>query len=120
MMWIEEEPPINDKIQPIKTIIESGSATGFKGFEALHNIVLDIDVDQSLYFEVQTEVGHMYDELRWLFETFHRNINKLTLNVKHKEIHAFPANDFAWHVHTIKYEPLFLSKKGAHLTGMCT
>ena len=57
-----EEPPINDEIQPIETLVGSESATDFKGFEALHNIVLDID-DQLLCFDVQTKVGHMYDEL---------------------------------------------------------
>ena len=31
------------KIQPIKTFVEFESATNFKSFEALHNIVLDID-----------------------------------------------------------------------------
>ena len=32
---IEEEPPIDDEIQPIKAFVESESATGFKGFKAL-------------------------------------------------------------------------------------
>ena len=41
----------------------------FKGFEALHNIVHDID-DQLLCSDVQMEVGHMYDVLRRSFETF--------------------------------------------------
>ena len=35
MMRIEEEPPIDDEIQPIETFVEYESATGFKGFEAL-------------------------------------------------------------------------------------
>ena len=30
-----EEPPIDEEIQPIKTVVESKSATDFKGFEAL-------------------------------------------------------------------------------------
>jgi hypothetical protein len=53
----------------------------FKGVEALHNIVINID-DQLLCSNVQTEVRQMYDELRRLFETFQRNVNKVTLNVK--------------------------------------
>ena len=61
-MQIEEESPIDDEIQPIETFVEVESATNFKGFEALHNIVLDID-DQLLCSDVQTEVGQMYDEL---------------------------------------------------------
>ena len=32
---IEEEPPIDDKIQLVKTFVESKSTTNFKGFEAL-------------------------------------------------------------------------------------
>ena len=36
-MQIEEEPPIDDEIQPIETFAESESTTDFKGFEALHN-----------------------------------------------------------------------------------
>ena len=84
-MQIEEEPPINDEIQPIETFAELKSVADFKGFEALRNIVLDVD-DQLLCFDVQTKAGHMYDELRRLFETFQRNINKLTLNVKRKKI----------------------------------
>ncbi len=83
-MRIEEEPPIDDKIQPIETFVESESATDFKGFEALHNIVLDID-DQLRCSDVQTEVGQLYDELRRSFQTFQRNFNKLTLNVKRKK-----------------------------------
>ena len=39
---IEEKPHIVDGIQPIETFVEYESATGFKGFEALHNNVLDI------------------------------------------------------------------------------
>ena len=36
-MRIEEEPPIDDEIQPIETFIKSNRATDLKGFEALHN-----------------------------------------------------------------------------------
>ena len=61
-MRFEEEQPIDDEIQPIETFVESESATDFKGFEALHNTVLDID--QLLCTEVQMEVGQMYDELQ--------------------------------------------------------
>ena len=78
-MRIEEGPPIDDEIQPIETFVESNSATDFKGFETLHNTVLDID-DQLLCTDVQTEAEQIYDELQRLFETFQRNINKLTLN----------------------------------------
>ena len=42
-MWIEEEPSIDDEIEPIETFVDFESGIGFKGFEALHNIVLDID-----------------------------------------------------------------------------
>ena len=52
-----------NEIQPIETLAEYESATDFKGFEALHNIVLDIN-DQLLCSDVQTEAGQMYDELR--------------------------------------------------------
>ena len=62
-MRIEGEPPIDNKIQPIKTFTQSESATNFKGFEALHGTVLDID-DQLLCFDVQTEARQMYDELQ--------------------------------------------------------
>jgi hypothetical protein len=34
-MRVEEEPPIDDKIQPIETFVECESDTDFKGFEAL-------------------------------------------------------------------------------------
>jgi hypothetical protein len=43
MMRIEEEPPIGDEIQPIEAFAKPESATDFKGFETLHNIVLDIN-----------------------------------------------------------------------------
>ena len=55
-MQIEEEPPIDDEIQPMETFVESESAIDFKGFEALHIIVLDVD-DQLLCSDVQMEVG---------------------------------------------------------------
>ena len=50
----EGEPPIDDIIQPIETTAESESATNFKGFEALYNIVLNID-DQLLCADVQNK-----------------------------------------------------------------
>ena len=84
MMRVEVEPPIDDGIQLIETFAESKSATDFKGFEARHNNVLDID-DQLLCSDAQTKATHMYDELQRSFETFQRNINKLTLNVKLKK-----------------------------------
>ena len=49
-----------NEIELIETFVESESATDFKGFEALHNTILDID-DQLLCSDVQTEVGHIYD-----------------------------------------------------------
>ena len=58
-----------NEIQPIETFAEYESATEFRGFEALHNIILDID-DLLLCSDVQTEARQMYDELRQLFETF--------------------------------------------------
>ena len=73
-----------NEIQPIETFAESESAIDFKGFEALHNSVLNID-DQLFCPNVQTEVGQMYDELQRSFETFQGNVNKLTSNVKHKK-----------------------------------
>ena len=84
-MRIEEEPLIDDKIQPIETFVEFESAIDFKGFEALHNIVLDID-DQLLCSDAQTKARNMYDEQQRSFETFQSNINKLTLNVEFKKI----------------------------------
>ena len=73
-MQIKEEPCIDDEIEPIETFAKFESATNFKGFEALHKTVLDID-DRLLYSNVQIEAGQMYDELR---RTFERNSNKLT------------------------------------------
>ena len=82
-MRVEEEPPIDDKIQPIKTLGESESATNFKGFN-----VLNMN-DQLLHSRVQTKAGHMYDEMRRSFETFQQNVNRVTLNVKCKKtIHS--------------------------------
>ena len=44
-----------NKIQPIETFAESKSAINFKGFEALHNTVLDI-YDQLLHSDVQLKL----------------------------------------------------------------
>ena len=105
-----------NEIQLIETFVESDSATSFKGFEALHNNVLDID-NQLLCSNVQTEVEQMYDELRWSFETFQWNINKLTLNfnwknscVRGKWICMTCSNNKVW--------TLIFVKTFAHLTGM--
>jgi len=68
--------------QSIETFVEYESASNFKGFEALHSIVLYIN-DQLCCFDVQTEAQQMYDELWRLLKTFQQNINKLTFNVKH-------------------------------------
>jgi hypothetical protein len=84
-MRTEEEPLIDDEIQPIETLVESESAMDFKGFEALHNIILNIG-DQLLCYDVQTKAGHMYDEMPRSFETFQQNVNRVTLNVKCKKI----------------------------------
>ena len=51
----EEEPPIDDRMQPIETFVEFESAPDFKGFEALRNTILDID-NQLLHSDIQTEV----------------------------------------------------------------
>ena len=56
------------------TFAKFESATDFKGFEALHNIVLGIDV-QLRCSDVQTEAGQMYDELQRLFEMIQQNVN---------------------------------------------
>jgi hypothetical protein len=50
-MRIKEEPPSDNKMEPIETFVESENATDSKGFEALHNIVLNID-DQFLCSDV--------------------------------------------------------------------
>jgi hypothetical protein len=63
-----------NEIQPIRTFAKSESATGFKGFEALHNIVLGIDI-QLLCSNVRTEGWQMYDELQQSFEMIQRNVN---------------------------------------------
>ena len=84
-MRIEEEPPINDEIQPIKPFAKFESASAFKGFEALCNTVLDID-NQLLCSDVQTKAGQMYDELQRSFVTFQQNFNKLTCQAL--KIHA--------------------------------
>ena len=60
---LEEDSPIDDKIQPIETFAKYESAADFKGFKALHNTVLDID-DQLLCSDIQMKDGQMYDELR--------------------------------------------------------
>ena len=62
-MRSEEPPPIDDKIQAMETFVASESATNFKGFGALHSIVLNIN-NGMLCFDVQTQVGQMYDELQ--------------------------------------------------------
>ena len=49
-----------NEIKHVETFVKSKSVTNFKGFEALHNIVLDND-NQLLCFDVQMEAGQMYD-----------------------------------------------------------
>ena len=90
--WINMRQPASS--QPIVTIVDFESTTDFKDFEALHSIVLDID-NQLLCSDVQTEAGQMSDELQRSFEAFQLNVNKLTLNIKWKKMHAFAVNDYA-------------------------
>ena len=66
-----EKPPIDDEIQPIKIFAKFESATDFKGFEVLHNNVLDID-NQLLCSDVQTEDGQMFVELRQSLRHFYK------------------------------------------------
>ena len=61
-MRIEEEPPMNDEIQPSETFLNLKVLPTSKAFEALYSIVINID-DQLLCSDVQTEAGQMYDEL---------------------------------------------------------
>jgi hypothetical protein len=42
------------EIHPIEALVEFEIAANFKGFKALHNIVLDINI-QLLCFDAQTE-----------------------------------------------------------------
>ena len=56
------EPTYSTEIQPIETLAKFESATDFEGFEALHNIVLDIN-DPLLWYDVQTEARQIYNEL---------------------------------------------------------
>ena len=69
-----------EEVPPIETIVETKNAIDFKGFEALHITILDIN-DRLLCSNVQTEARHMYDKLRRSFATFQRNVNKQTLPV---------------------------------------
>ena len=85
-MRIEEEPPIDDKIQAMETFVAFVSAIDFKSFGALHSIVLDDINNELICSNVQTQAGQMYDELQRLVETFQHNINNLTLNFKRKKI----------------------------------
>ena len=70
MMWSKEEPPIDDEIQATKTFGEFESVIDFKGFEALHIIVLNIK-DQLLCSDVQTEVGHRIRRFNKTFTNWH-------------------------------------------------
>ena len=51
-----------NEIQLSETFVESESAIDLKGFEALHNNVLDLD-DQFLCANVQMKAEQMCDEL---------------------------------------------------------
>ena len=83
MMHIEEEPPIDDEIQPIKAFMDLKVLPTSKVLK-LYTTLSSTPIDQLLCHDVQTEAGQMYDELRRSFEMFYRNVNKLTLNVKQK------------------------------------
>ena len=74
----EEEPTINDEIQPIETFAKFESDTNFKRLWS--STVLDID-DRLLCSDVQMKVIHMYDELWQSFEVFQQTFNKFTMNV---------------------------------------
>jgi hypothetical protein len=49
----EEELPIDDEIQLIESFVEYPSDADFKGFEDVHNTILDIE-NQLLCSDVQT------------------------------------------------------------------
>ena len=83
---IEEEPHVNDEIQPIEKFVESKCVNDFQGFGALHNMSSTSMTNCALCSDVQVGAGQMCDELQQSFETCQRNVNKLTLNVKRKKI----------------------------------
>ena len=98
--------------------VESESATDFKGFEALHKIFLDID-DRLFCFDVQTEVGRMYDEQRRSAETFQQNVTNwhCMSSIKNacicnKWLYMTCSNNKIW--------TLVFVKRIAHLIGMRT
>ena len=63
----------------------------------------------------------LYDELQRSFETFQRNINKLTLNVKReKSMQCIHGKRLCMTCSNNKVWTLILVKKTAHLTGMHT
>ena len=90
-----------------------------KGFEALHNVVLDIH-GQLLCYDVGMEVGHMYDELQWLLETFQCIVSKLTLNVKRKKKSCICRKWLYMTCLNNKVWTLIFVKKIVHLIGLRT
>ncbi len=51
----------------------------------LYTTLSSTSTTKLLRFDVQIEDGQMYDDMRRSCETFQRNVNKLTLNVKRKK-----------------------------------
>ena len=91
------------------------SATDFKGLWSSTQHYARHKTTNRFATMFKQKLNKMYDELRRSFEMVHRNVKKLTLNVKRNQIHAFATNDSTWHVQTVKYEPWFLSKKNCAL-----
>lgn len=87
------QPPIDDEMQPIETVVKSKSATNFNGFKApLHGgTIVDID-DQLLCFDVAngswTKVRMNRDDRLRRFDETLTNRHGMS-SIKKKRMHSF-------------------------------
>ena len=115
-MWIEEEPLIDHKIQPIETFVEYESATDFKGFEALLSLKSTTNCFALVFKQKLDKCTMNYDDRLRRFNKTLTNWQWMS-SVKKSCIHD------KWLCMTCssnKVSTLFFVKKFAHLTRIRT
>ena len=104
-MQVEEESPIDDKIQPTEEVPKSKSVTDFKCFGTLHNTVHDIN-DQLLCSDVQTECMMSCDnQLRRSNETltnWHQMSSMKSACIRDKWLYMTCSNNNVWTLILVK------------------
>ena len=98
---LKKEPPIDDKVQPTETFVESKSVTmALK----LYTTLSSTSTTNCFTLMFKRKLDKIYDELWRSFQTFQLNVNKLTLNPDFCPKNCALNRDACLNGHVLKWE----------------